>query len=152
MPKRWMVIAALLAGCSEGSDGGGDPTGPDVSIIRGDPAEEWIDLRISGDGIDAPDGTAVIVQIGTPESATERLGLAVLALDGGAFAIDLPDVSEPGLYKRKIVLVDLDGDGACGSGEPMFANSSAPFVDTAITTAHFDTADCRDYVVDWPTE
>jgi hypothetical protein len=152
MPKRWMVIAALLAGCSEGGEGGGDPTGADVSIIRGDPAEDWIDLRISGDGIDAPDGTAVIVQIGTPESATERLGLAVLALDGGAFAIDLPDVAEPGLYKRKIVLVDFDGDGACGSGEPMFANHSAPFVDTAITTAHFDTVDCRDYVVDWPTE
>lgn len=144
-----MAIAALLVGCG---DGGGDPGGPEVSIIRGDPADGWIDLRISGDGIAAPDGTAVIVQIGSPEALTERLGRAVLALDGGAFAIDLPDVSEPGLYKRKIVLVDLDGDRACGSGEPMFADYSAPFVDTTITTAHFDSVDCSDYVVDWPTE
>jgi hypothetical protein len=39
----------------------------------------------------------------------------------------------------------------CGDGSD---DPSGPEVsiDIAITTAHFDTVDCSDYVVDWPTE
>jgi hypothetical protein len=56
-------------------------------------------------------------------------------------------------YNRAVLaLVDLDGDGARSSGDPVLANDSAPVVDTVITTAYFGASDCSDYVADWPAE
>ena len=37
-------------------------------------------------------------------------------VEGGAFRITVPMGCEPSLYKRKALLVDVDGDGMCTQG------------------------------------
>jgi hypothetical protein len=149
MANRWVVVAGLgLAGC-----GGGSEADPDVVIIRGDPASEWLDLTIEGAELDAPQGTAVILQIGMPDRPPERLGRAVTEVHDGVFPVVVfPDVWELGLYKRKVVLLDLDGDGACGDGDTVLVDFSASVVDVAMTTADFFPSDCTELVADWPDE
>lgn len=88
-----------------------------------------------------------------PDRPPERLGRAVTEAHDGAFpVVAFPDVWELGLYKRKVVLVDLDGDGACGAGDTVLTDYSASVEDVAMTTADFFPSECADFVADWPDE
>lgn len=147
--RTGIVAVCVLLGC------GTDDSGPDrmegVQIIRGDPGLTlWTDLTIEGSGLSVPDGTWVIVQVGTPERPPERLGYAETRVAGGAFSVHFPDIWEPGLYKKKVVLVDLDGDGACDRGELVFLDQRASAVDETIGLGDFEPATCAEVIADWP--
>ncbi|HTM22689.1 MAG TPA: hypothetical protein VL172_19335 [Kofleriaceae bacterium] len=150
MNSRVIASALLLfIGACGGDDGGGG----DVTIIRGAPDQaDWLDLTIDATAVDAAEGTPVLVQIGIPDRAPERLGSAELAVEGGGFHVTFPDVWELGLYKQKVVVIDNDGDGGCGAGDSVRADFSAGLEDTTLTWANLQAADCELYVADWPTE
>jgi hypothetical protein len=98
---------------------GGDADGglAPVRIIRGDPsATSWFSLSIEGHGLASEDGRVVTVRIGMAERPPERLGSAQGRIESGAFRIDLPQACEISLYKRKLLFVDVDGDGTCTPG------------------------------------
>jgi hypothetical protein len=178
------VCAALLvhdAGCSAGTDGviedGGtghvvDAGGvdsaasdrtpdPTVRIIRGDDElNGWSDLTVIGAGLDVPDGTIVLIQIGIPDRPPERLGLARTTLTDGGFSVHFKDVWELGLYKKKVVFADLDGDGVCTDADLAWVDYSAFAADMTLRILPPDSqsglwgaflqTDCSDVVPDWP--
>ena len=95
------------------ADGGLAP----VRIIRGDPtATSWYSLSIEGHGLANEEGRVVTVRIGIPDRPPERLGSAQARIESGAFRIDLPQAHEISLYKRKVLFIDVDGDGTCTAG------------------------------------
>jgi len=131
-PGLHRVIAGLavgIAACSSspGSAGGGndgslpvDGAGPGttaVRIIRGDPAETmWFTFAIEGHGLTGDEDRLVTARIGTPERPPERLGSGQVRIQGGAFRIEFPQGCEVFLYKRKLLFIDVDGDGICAPG------------------------------------
>jgi hypothetical protein len=146
MANRWLVLA-LLAGCDEPTE-----VVTDVQIVRGDPASTWLDLTITGAELTVLDGTQVVIQIGMPDRAPERLGLAITETADRGFTVRFPSVWESGLYKKKVILFDLDGDLACTDGETVLVDFSAAVASVEMTTADFFAADCSEYVADWPAE
>jgi hypothetical protein len=158
-PNEGMVLAALLTGC-----GGETPTPVDgeVEIIRGADGETWLDLTIAGQDLNIADGNTVVIQIGTPDFAPERLGHAVTQLAGGGFSVDFPDVWEHGLYKKKVIFFDLDDDGACDGTETVLVDFSASLDDRVLTATaplepggiwgDFFLGTCAELVADWPSE
>jgi hypothetical protein len=153
------AIAVGWAGCS--GNGNRQPEGDVTTIIRGEAGASWIDLIIKGEQLDAPDGTRVVVQVGMPERPPERLGYAETRLAGGAFRVVLPDVWETGLYKKKVILLDRDGDRACDGGERVLADLRAEVGDEITLVAapsspelwgDFFVAGCDDFVADWPRQ
>jgi len=94
-------------------DGGLAP----VRIIRGDPsATSWYSLSIEGHGLANEEGRVVTARIGIAERPPERLGSAQARIERGGFRIDLPQACEISLYKRKLLFIDVDGDGTCTPG------------------------------------
>jgi hypothetical protein len=95
------------------ADGGLAP----VRIIRGDPsATSWYSLSIEGHGLANEEGRVVTARIGIAERPPERLGSAQARIESGGFRIDLPQAAEISLYKRKLLFIDVDGDGTCTPG------------------------------------
>lgn len=116
----FLVFAALCAAC--GGSAGPAPVTPDggaapVRIIRGDPTiAEWFDLTIEGHGLAGVDGRWVRARIGMPDRPPERLASAEGTVREGAFAFSFPDSVQPSLYQRRLLFIDVDGDGACVPG------------------------------------
>jgi hypothetical protein len=94
-----------------------------IRVIRGAADEtHWHDLVVMGQGFSGLDGVIVTIRSGDPSRPPERLGSGQVRIDQGAFSIRLPAAVENSLYKRKIVHVDADGDGACTDGDFLFAD------------------------------
>jgi len=112
-------------------DGGLAP----VRIIRGDPsATSWYSLSIEGHGLASEEGRVVTVRTGIAERPPERLGSAQARIDSGAFRIDLPQAAEISLYKRKLLFIDVDGDGTCTAGvDHVYSDSRAQEGDLTLT-------------------
>jgi hypothetical protein len=106
-----------------------------VRIIRGDPsAPGWFSLSIEGHGLADEEGRVVTARIGVPERPPERLGSAQTRIQSGAFRIDLPQASEISLYKRKLLFIDVDGDGICTAGvDHVYSDSRAQEGDLTLT-------------------
>jgi hypothetical protein len=97
-----------------------------VRIIRGAPDDEFWDLTIRGEGLDVYEGLAVLVRMGWPDRPPERLASGTASIVRGAFELLFPAVWESNLYKTKLVLIDVDGDGACDlSIDHLFGDSRA---------------------------
>jgi hypothetical protein len=150
---RRIAAFIALAAC-----GGAEEIGDD-RISRGSPdVEGWLDLSISGEGFDVVEGMPVVLQVGIPERPPERLGWAETTIVDGAFAIHLPDVLEPALYKRKVLWIDGNGDGACDPSDLVFTDYTLALDDLTIEldryreTGDFAFANCDDVVLDWPAE
>jgi hypothetical protein len=100
---------------SGGSGGAGGAAG--VRIIRGDPNETtWFSLTIEGHGLASDEGRLVTARIGIAQRPPERLGLAQVRIQDGAFRIEFPQGCEGFLYKQKLLFIDVDGDGSCTPG------------------------------------
>ena len=125
--------AAVDAPDGGSADGGLAP----VRIIRGDPsATSWYSLSIEGHGLASEEGRVVTVRIGIPERPPERLGSAQARIEGGAFRIDLPQGAEISLYKRKLLFIDVEGDGVCTAGvDHVYSDSRAQEGDLTLTLA-----------------
>ncbi|HEY3499716.1 MAG TPA: hypothetical protein VGK73_33725 [Polyangiaceae bacterium] len=161
---------AGTAGASNGGSDGeggapGDPLEP-VRVIRGGPGAYW-DLTIRGEDLDSYDGKKVLVRIGHPDRPPERLGSGEAIIESGAFALVFPAVWEADLYKTKLVLIDVDGDGACDSSvDRLFRDSRAARADVLVVStsqsggntyfSHVDdepgTNECEWYDEEWPQE
>ncbi len=140
------MILGLAACGSEGDSG-------DVTIIRGAPEQtDWLDLSIDAQAVDAAEGTPVLIQLGMPDRPPERLGSAELTITDGGFSVQFPSVWELGLYKRKVLLLDHDGDGACSASDTVMVDYSAAVEDVAMTWENFFAGDCEVFVAEWPTE
>jgi hypothetical protein len=130
------------AGTSSGgteNEGGapGDPLAP-VSVIRGGSDEYW-DLTIRGEDLDAYDGKRVLVRIGDPERPPERLGSGDALIASGTFELVFPAVWETGLYKVKLGLIDVDGDRACDlSVDRLFGDSRGSPVELLVVSTEHD--------------
>lgn len=123
-----IVVSLLIASCSEGAGGmpdaggmaaagGSAGVGTPVRIIRGDPNEQsWFSLVIEGRGLANDEGKLATVRIGMEDRPPERLGSGQVRIENGAFRIELPQGCEASLYKRKVLYIDIDGDGSCTPG------------------------------------
>jgi hypothetical protein len=88
-----------------------------VRVIRGDPAGTFVTCTFEARGWpDEDEGQPVILLLGHPDRPPERLVAAEARVEDGAFRIAVPMGCEGGLYKRKALLVDVDGDGMCTLG------------------------------------
>jgi hypothetical protein len=160
MPARFLLLLLPLAACA--ACAADDSADPQVTIIRGDDDTDWLDLTIDAYGLDIPDGTPVLIQLGMPDRPPERLATASFPLVSGAFTVHFPQVWELGLYKQKIIHFDLDADGACTEADLVVADFSAAVSDTtlALTPAipgrvllgDFFLADCDFVDPDWPEQ
>jgi hypothetical protein len=126
----FLVFGAVALCCGLGCSSSGSPAAVDhadrgnadgglapVGIIRGDPAAtSWFSLSIEGHGLANEEGRVVTVRIGIAERPPERLGSAQARVESGAFRIDLPQAAEISLYNRKLLFIDVDGDGTCTAG------------------------------------
>ena len=103
-----------------------------------------------------------------PDRPPERLGSGEARISKGTFTLSFPMVHEPDLYKRKVILIDIDGDGVCNPKDDLV------FVDSSFTTKPLDLAatvdsskvppptrlmsrssedsDCEPFLSEWPTE
>jgi hypothetical protein len=127
---EFLAFGAVALCCGLGCSASGSPAAVDkadggnadgglapVRIIRGDPAAtSWFSLAIEGHGLANAEGRVVTVRIGMAERPPERLGSAQVRIESGAFRVDLPQAAEISLYKRKLLFIDMDGDGTCTAG------------------------------------
>jgi hypothetical protein len=111
---------------SDPEAGAAGETSSGVRIIRGAPDDKFLDLTIRGEALDAYEGLAVLVRMGWPDRPPERLAWGVAWIAQGAFELFFPAAWESGYYKTKLVLIDVNGDGACDlSIDRLFGDSSA---------------------------
>lgn len=104
-------------GAAAGASGGSGGAVPGVRIIRGDPSETtWFSVTMEGHGFTNEEGKLVTARIGMPSRPPERLGSAQVRIHDGAFQIEFPQGCEGFLYKRKVLFIDVDGDGSCTPG------------------------------------
>ena len=116
-------------GTGTGSVSGGvdtRPNGAPVRVTRGDPVGTFVACNFEARGWPAEDESrSVILRLGHPDRLPERLVAAEARVERGAFRIAVPMGCEKGLYKRKALMVDVDGDGACTRGvDRIYTNSS----------------------------
>jgi hypothetical protein len=144
----------LLTACGTAAEDGGD-----VRIVRGSAdVDGWLDLTVAGTGFDVVEGTTVELQVGQPDRAPERLGWGATTVVDGAFSIHLPDVLEPGLYKRKVLWIDGNGDTACDDYDLVYADFALALEDVTIELtryregAGFFFSSCEDVLIEWPAE
>jgi hypothetical protein len=107
-------------GATEGGAAGAPGENPDevsepVTVIRGDPQGSFVNLTIRGIALDDHEGELVTVRLGRPDRPPERLGSGSARIRDGTFELFFPAVWEVGLYKQKLVHIDVDGDGTCTS-------------------------------------
>jgi hypothetical protein len=120
------VDGALDAGMDGALDGGGmvsdaGAAADSVRIIRGDPmqAAYW-DIVVVGEGLTAWNGKLVTMRVGIPEYDPERLGSGEVTIEQGAFELAFPSVWEEGIYKRRLLYVDLNDSGSCDASDAVF--------------------------------
>lgn len=147
----------------------GDPGNPEnepepVRIIRGDPEDEFWDLTIRGQALDEYEGKLVIVRMGWPDRAPERLVSGGARIEDGAFDLVFPAAWEADLYKTKLVLIDVNGDHACDlTIDRLFGDSRASYADGFVVNlgsprGMFDMAEIDDafycgwFNSEWPSE
>ncbi len=136
-----IVVSLLIASCSEGAGGMADAGGmggsggAPVRIIRGDPNEQgWFSLVIEGRGLANDEGKLATVRIGSEGYPLERLGSGQVRIEDGAFRIEFPQGCEASLYKRKVLYIDMDGDGFCTPGvDRVYRDSRAQTGDITLT-------------------
>jgi len=105
-----------------------------VRIIRGEPTQTtWFDLTFVGSGLQEYEDAVVNARIGSPDRPPERLGSGQARIVGGAFEMVFPDVLEPGLYKFKRFFIDLNGNGLCDTGEPVYSDARFATADLVLT-------------------
>jgi hypothetical protein len=105
-------------GATEGGAAGAPGENPDevsVTVIRGDPQGSFVNLTIRGIALGDHEGELVTVRLGRPDRPPERLGSGRARIRDGTFELFFPAVWEDGLYKQKLVHIDVDGDGTCTS-------------------------------------
>lgn len=151
------------AGAGGGAGEAGDTLEP-VRIIRGAPDEEFWDLTIVGESLDAFEGKRVIVRLGYPDRPPERLGSGEARIENGGFELVFPQVWENSLYKVKLVLIDIDDDRACDLAQDrLYGDSRATQADTLRVTTErtpdglqFAENDmdfyCQWFNTEWPRE
>ena len=156
MRTSGLFVTALLMAVS--ACGGADEIGS-VRISRGSPdVDGWLDLTVTGNGFDVVEGMTVELQVGHPERAPERIGWAQTNILDGAFAIHMPDVLEPALYKRKVLWIDGNGDAACDEYDLVYADYAFSLADETIEltryreTGQFALSSCDDVLADWPPD
>jgi hypothetical protein len=99
---------------------------PAVRILRGDPAQQaWWDLTIRGVGLSAHEGRWVSVRVGELDRPPERVAVGLARVIGGTFELAFPQVWEPGLYKLKLVHIDVNDDGRCDSADFIYRDARA---------------------------
>jgi hypothetical protein len=81
--------------------------------LRGD------DIRFVGSGLNAFEGRAVLVRVDYPD-AVHVHGWGEARIVGGAFDLLLPGAALAQTFNPKAVLIDVNDDGQCESGEPGF--------------------------------
>jgi len=136
-----------------------------VRILRGPPEQTYWDLTVRGADLEEYEGKHVSVRLGMPDRPPERLGSGGAMIHSGAFELFFPSVWEANLYKRKLVFIDVDDDGACDPVQDKVFNdsraSNAPelVVREAAVSGQFDfqaslypEADCAVFNSSWPTE
>jgi hypothetical protein len=141
-----------------------------IRIIRGDPSQgTWFDVTITGFELDEHDGRLATSRIGFPDRPPERLGSGEARISGGTFTLSFPMVQEPHIYKRKVLLIEIDGDGLCDPKKDLvFEDSSfttkplslAATVNSSITLPpstrlmhrSSEDSDCEPFLAPWPTE
>lgn len=121
----WSLVGSLLLafGCGGrarvGTPDGGEATDAElqaVRIIRGDPGTNpWLNLTIEARGLTGVEGRQVSVRVGLPNVPPERLASVEGRVRDQGFRFVFPQVVEPSLYKRKLLFIDVDGDGVCGA-------------------------------------
>lgn len=145
----------------EPRDATAEPSGTlqTVRIIRGEPTQTtWFDLTLVASGLEEYDGAVVNVRIGSPDRPPERLGSGQARIAGGAFEMSFPDVLEPGLYKFKRFFIDVNGNGSCDTGEPVYSNARAATADLTLaitpgpTWIPRDGRPCADLSLPWPED
>jgi hypothetical protein len=149
---------------SEPNAGAAGDASSGVRIIRGEPGEEFWDLTIRGEGLDEYEGLAVLVRMGWPDRPPERLAWGEASIAQGAFELLFPAVWESNLYKTKLVLIDVNGDGACDlSMDQLFGDSRAVqaaelVVNGGATAGRYDMGEMPDefycgwFNIEWPLE
>jgi hypothetical protein len=138
--RRLLILAPVVlvaCGGSEAAPNGGDGGGGTgaVQIIRGDPNwPAWFSLVMEGHGLAADEGRLATARIGMPDRPPERLGAGQVRIEGGAFRIEFPQGVEWDLYKRKLLFIDVDGDGSCTAGvDRVYADFSVFEQDMTLT-------------------
>jgi hypothetical protein len=123
---------SLAIGCSDSAP---NPASDAITIIRGDPTTaEWLTVTIEGRGLVDLEGRVATARIGIPDRPPERLAFGQVRIVDGAFTMTFPDVWEYGLYKQKLLFIDVDGDGACVAGsDRAFADWRAGGSDLVLT-------------------
>jgi hypothetical protein len=84
----------------------------------------------------------VLVRIGHPDRPPERLGSGEAVIVDGAFELVFPAVWEASLYKVKLALIDVDGDGACDfSTDRLFQDARAARAEVLVVSTGGDGGD-----------
>jgi hypothetical protein len=154
---------SLAIGCSDSAP---NPASDAITIIRGDPTTaEWLTVTIDGRGLVDLEGRVATARIGVPDRPPERLAFGQVRIVDGAFTMTFPDVWEYGLYKQKLLFIDVDGDGACVPGiDRAYADWRAGSSDLVLTVAGsmppaqpntempaaFSDSDCTVHNQPWP--
>jgi hypothetical protein len=142
-----------------------DPGLEPTRVIRGNPADEFWDLTLRGEGLEHLDGRVVTVRVGRPASASDRLGSGQARIAGGRFELFLPGVWEATLYKLKTLYIDVDQNGRCdGASDLVFSDARAamdevltvrvspPFSDTDLRPSTEAAGHCEELNEPWPAE
>jgi hypothetical protein len=136
-----------------------------VRVVRGDPSGSFWDLSIVGEDLEEYEGKSVRVLLGHPDRPPERLGSGETQIRGGAFELSFPQVWEANLYKQKLVLIDVDGDGSCDPArDTVVGDSRATYIPKLIVSepagagvpymhaSFYPERDCLVFNSSWPTE
>jgi hypothetical protein len=98
------------------------PLRPVHVVTPADGGMRGADIRFVGSGLDAFEGRAVLVRVDYPDTVHIH-GWGEARIIGGAFDLLLPGALVQN-YNPKVVLIDLNDDGLCESGEPGFTTVS----------------------------
>jgi hypothetical protein len=167
MLRSRLLVFIAFAACGKSSnvgvdgavtDGAPDADSSGVRIIRGAPDQtHWADLDVVASGWSTSEGAPVVIQVGMPERPPERLGLGNTRVLDGGFQLTFPAVLEDGLYKRKVVWIDVDRDGRCGAPDVVttnyaFGTTGIPLVWNVAPGVPDLPGDCSLIEANWPTE
>lgn len=104
-----------------------------VRIIRGDPNETFVSLTLFGNGLTEHEGKDVHVRLGRPDRPPERLATGYTRIVDGAFRLAFPDSNELGLYKERLVFIDVDSDGTCSDADSVHGDWRALLEDAVLS-------------------
>jgi hypothetical protein len=108
------------------SDGSDDarPLEP-IRVFRGSPGSAaHTDLRFLGVNLEQYEGAVVTFAIGAPALPGHPLGSGQVRIVEGRFDVSFPKVLWPA-YIPKQAHIDVDHNGSCDPGEPLFIDNAA---------------------------